>query len=130
MRLSTLLIAAVICGVAPPATETDTVKTRTFERSDLLERLEARGRAYLPFLDVPTMKAGLYRLPAGATDRQEPHQLDEVYYVIEGKADFVSEDGRQAVAPGAVIYVRRGVEHRFEQIAEDLLVLVVFAGGS
>ncbi len=38
------------------------------------------------FLRVPAMSAGIYVLPAGATDKQTPHQEDEIYYVVRGKA--------------------------------------------
>jgi hypothetical protein len=36
----------------------------------------AAGRLYHEFLRVPTMSAGLYRLPAGGHDPQSPHAED------------------------------------------------------
>ena len=99
------------------------------------------GKLYREFLRVPAMSAGLYVLPAGRTDPQKPHHEDELYYVVRGHArvrigskqqavggqaqEDQSED--RAVTEGSVIFVAAGVEHRFYDIAEELVVLVVFA---
>ena len=92
------------------------------------ERAES-GRPYLEFLRVESLNAGLYELAAGSGDEQSPHDEDEIYYVVEGRARFRAADQLSVVGPGSVIYVRAGVEHRFEEITEDLKLLVVFASG-
>ena len=100
-----------------------------------LERLRAAhaegGRLYHEFLRVPALSAGVYVLPAGADDPQQPHREDEVYYVIAGRGRFTMGDGPDAdeiaVGPGDVLYVAKEVEHRFHGIAEELTVLVLFA---
>lgn len=73
------------------------------------------------------MSAGLYVLPAGAVDGQKPHTEDEVYVVMEGRGRFVAAGEDRAVRAGDVIYVRRGIEHRFHTIEAELRVLVLFA---
>jgi len=99
------------------------------------------GKLYREFLRVPAMSAGVYVLPAGRTDPQKPHREDELYYVVRGHARMrvgseepavggqaqgeQSED--RAVSEGSVILVAAGVEHRFYDIKEELVVLVVFA---
>ncbi len=96
-----------------------------------LPRLEAAraesGRAYHEFLRVPALSTGLYALPAGAVDRQQPHEEDEIYHVLEGRAVLRIGADDHPVEPGSVAYVRAGVEHRFHSIESDLSVLVVFA---
>ncbi len=101
---------------------------QTFELAQLLQNHEDAGRAYHEFLRVPELNAGIYKLAAGATDLQQPHAQDEVYYVISGNATF-SCDGYadRPVTAGSVIYVEKGVGHRFESITEDLTILVMFA---
>ena len=93
---------------------------------DLLERRSASGGPYLEFLRSPDLSAGLYVLPAGAADPQSPHTEDELYHVIEGRADLRVADEVRPVGPGTSAYVAAGVPHRFEAIEEDLVVLVVF----
>jgi len=90
------------------------------------QRLQS-GKLYREFLRVPAMSAGLYVLPAGATDPQRPHHEDEMYYVIRGRAHFQAGDGDREVAAGSVLFVAAGVAHRFYDIAEELAVLVFFA---
>lgn len=87
----------------------------------------AAGRLYEEFLRTGSMSAGLYELPAGAEDPQQPHLQDELYHVIAGRAEFECDGRRQAVSPGSVIFVEAGARHRFVEITEDLSVLVVFA---
>jgi mannose-6-phosphate isomerase-like protein (cupin superfamily) len=101
----------------------------TFELADLLQKHRAAGKQYLEFLRVSTLNAGIYVLEAGAADPQQPHEQDEVYYVITGRATF-NCDGHDArfVSAGSVIYVEKGLEHRFVNIEEPLTILVLFAG--
>ena len=91
-----------------------------------LSAVEGVGRPYAEFLRVPALSAGVYRLPAGGVDPQRPHAEDELYHVVAGRASFETPDGRTAVAAGDLIFVEAGLEHRFVEIEEDLVVLVVF----
>ncbi len=100
---------------------------QAFDLQPLLADHEAAGRAYLEFLRVPALSAGLYVLPAGGTDPQQPHEQDEVYYVVNGRARFRVGEDDQPVAPGTLLYVPAREEHRFHSIEEELTVLVLFA---
>jgi quercetin dioxygenase-like cupin family protein len=73
------------------------------------------------------MSAGLYVLPAGATDHQKPHREDEIYYVIRGRARFRAGSEDQPVSAGSLIFVAAQVGHRFYDIEEELAILVLFA---
>jgi len=85
------------------------------------------GKLYREFLRVPAMSAGLYVLPAGATDPQRPHHEDEMYYVLRGRARFQADQEDREVCAGSLLFVAAEVEHRFYDIAEELAVLVFFA---
>lgn len=85
------------------------------------------GKLYREFLRVPAMSAGLYVLPAGATDQQRPHHEDEMYYVVRGRARFRADNEDAEVSTGSVLFVAAEVEHRFYDIAEELVALVFFA---
>src|ERR1700759_1495457 len=75
---------------------------------------------------TPDLSVGTYCLPAGGLDTQSPHTEDEVYVVTAGRARIVTPDGTAQVEPGSVIFVPAGEEHRFEEITEDLALLVIF----
>lgn len=89
-------------------------------------RLDA-GRLYQEFLRRPSMSAGLYELAVGASDPQQPHDEDELYFVIDGRATFESKGELRSVGPGDTIFVAAGATHRFVEITRDLSLLVVFA---
>ena len=85
------------------------------------------GKPYLEFIRAASLSVGLYVLSAGATDNQRPHDEDEVYHVVDGRARIRVGEEDRAVGPGTVVFVGAGVEHRFHSIEEDLTVLVFFA---
>jgi mannose-6-phosphate isomerase-like protein (cupin superfamily) len=85
------------------------------------------GKLYREFLRVPAMSAGVYVLPVGATDQQRPHHEDEMYYVVRGRARFRADNEDAEVSTGSVLFVAAEVEHRFYDIAEELVALVFFA---
>src|SRR5262249_11581563 len=98
-----------------------------FELPDLIAERQRTDRPYLEFLRVPSLSAGLYVLPAGGTDAQQPHAEDEVYHVIGGRGAIRVAQEARLVGPGTVVFVPAGVEHRFHSITEDLTLLVFFA---
>jgi mannose-6-phosphate isomerase-like protein (cupin superfamily) len=90
------------------------------------ERAKA-GKAYLEFLRIPAMSAGVCVLAVGGTDPQSPHHEDELYYVVRGKARMRVGAESQPVGAGSVIFVEALADHRFYDIREELVVLVFFA---
>jgi mannose-6-phosphate isomerase-like protein (cupin superfamily) len=84
------------------------------------------GKLYQEFLRVRDLSAGLYVLEAGATDPQQPHREDELYYVASGRATITVGDDERPVGPGSLVFVAAGVPHRFHDITERLELLVVF----
>jgi mannose-6-phosphate isomerase-like protein (cupin superfamily) len=103
------------------------VNVQAFELQELLAHRAASGEPYHEFLRVPALSGGVYVLPAGGTDPQRPHNEDEVYVVLSGRASIRVGDHDRAVEPGSVVYVPAEVPHRFHSIAEELAVLVLFA---
>lgn len=97
-----------------------------FELHEVVDRGRAEGRAYTEFLRVPDLSAGVYVLPTGSVDAQQPHGEDELYHVAAGHATITVGDEEREVGPGSVVFVGANVPHRFHDIREDLVVLVVF----
>ena len=98
-----------------------------FELSNLIEQQQQSGNSYLEFLRVSSMSIGLYCLPAGAVDTQQPHTEDEVYYVVSGRGQIRVREEDRGVQTGSVVFVEAGVKHYFHGITEDLAILVFFA---
>ena len=103
------------------------MKAHFAKLAEINQQRAQTGKLYREFLRVPSMSAGLYVLPAGATDPQRPHHEDEMYYVVRGRGHFRAGDDDREVSAGSVIFVAAEVEHRFHDITEELEILVFFA---
>lgn len=105
--------------------ETHTMRHTTVD--DARRERKQSGDLYHEFLRIPAMSAGLYELAVGATDPQEPHTEDEVYYIVSGRATITVDGEDIPVAAGSLVYVPANLEHRFHDITEALAMLVFFA---
>ena len=97
-----------------------------WEFRDIQAARAASGRPYHEFMRVPDLSAGIYTLDAGATDPQQPHTEDELYYVVAGRGMVTVGAETRPVVPGTVVFVAAAVPHRFHDIAERLELLVMF----
>jgi mannose-6-phosphate isomerase-like protein (cupin superfamily) len=97
-----------------------------WELDELEAARVASGRRYHEFISVPDLSGGLYVLEAGATDPQSPHDEDELYVVMSGRAKVNVAGEARPITAGSVIFVGAGVDHRFHDIEERLVLLVMF----
>jgi quercetin dioxygenase-like cupin family protein len=67
-------------------------------------------------------------LPVGSSTGDHQHDTDQVVYILEGEALFVSGDEEQhRLSAGDLIYIPAGVVHRHECAgAESLRQLAIF----
>lgn len=105
----------------------DTAAWKTLNLDDVLAGFAGRPVEYHEALRVPSLSCGVYRLAAGSRDMQGPHDEDEVYYVVTGRARLKVGDETRAVGPGSILYVRATERHSFFEIDEDMTLLVFFA---
>jgi mannose-6-phosphate isomerase-like protein (cupin superfamily) len=97
----------------------------TFDTRDAVQRLRAAGGGYEIVHESPGLELGVYVLVAPEPDRQQPHEDDEVYVVLEGSGTLEVEEERVDVHEGQAVFVPAGAEHRFVGY-EQLAVLVIF----
>jgi len=97
---------------------------------ELTSKLKGESVEYMEFLKTPNMSCGLYSLAAGSTDMQAPHDEDEVYLVLSGRAQFRLKGETMDVKPGTLLYVRAAVDHSFFEILEDMTLLVLFSNST
>jgi mannose-6-phosphate isomerase-like protein (cupin superfamily) len=98
-----------------------------FTIQQLIAEQAVGERPYLEFLRNETMSLGIYALPAGGVDPQQPHAEDEVYYIVSGQGQITVGEETQPVQPGSLVFVAAHVPHKFHDITEDLKLLVFFA---
>jgi len=89
------------------------------------ERLAAAGGGYEIVHESPGLELGVYVLVAPEPDRQQPHEDDEVYVVLEGRGTLDIEGARVDLREGQAAFVQAGAQHQFVGY-EQLAVLVIF----
>jgi mannose-6-phosphate isomerase-like protein (cupin superfamily) len=99
--------------------------THPFDIQQAKERLVAAGGGYEIVHESPGLEIGVYALVAPEPDRQQPHEDDEVYVVLEGRGVLEVEGEAVELREGHAAFVAAGAEHRFVGY-EQLAVLVVF----
>jgi mannose-6-phosphate isomerase-like protein (cupin superfamily) len=103
---------------------------QVFDVRTLTARLSGGKPEYKEFLHAPSLSGGIYHLPKGARDMQSPHDEDEVYFVLSGRARMKVGGLEQEVKEGTLLYVRATEQHSFFEIEEDMTLLVLFAASS
>jgi mannose-6-phosphate isomerase-like protein (cupin superfamily) len=98
---------------------------RPFDIEAAKERLAAGKGGYEIVHRSPGLELGVYVLVAPEPDRQQPHEDDEVYVVLEGSGMLEVEDERVGLREGNAVFVPARAEHRFVGY-ERLSVLAIF----
>ncbi len=87
-----------------------------------------KGTYFHTFLNHQNLAAGVLMLQPGQEDTQEPHESDEMYYVIKGDG-FLRINGKDyQVKSGKSFFVKRDVDHYFFGNTTELVVLYFFGG--
>ena len=102
--------------------------THPFDVEGAKARLAAAGGGYEVVHESPGLELGVYVLVATEPDRQQPHEDDEVYVVLEGSGALDVEGTQVDLREGHAVFVPAGADHRFSGY-EQLSVLVVFERG-
>ncbi len=88
-----------------------------------------RWPAGVPF--VTAMAHGTMSVEAFAlneTDRQTPHDQDELYFVQHGSGTLTIDGVAHPCKAGDALFVRAGQDHRFTNCTKDFATWVVFWG--
>jgi mannose-6-phosphate isomerase-like protein (cupin superfamily) len=96
-----------------------------FEIDAVRQRLAGAGGGYEVVHKSSGLEIGVYVLVAPEPDRQQPHEDDELYVVLEGTGVLQVEGNDVPVREGTAVFVEAGADHRFTAY-EHLSVLVIF----
>ena len=98
---------------------------RPIDITETKDRLAGGTGGYEIVHESPGLELGVYVLVAPEPDRQQPHEDDEVYLVLEGSGVLEVDAERIELREGHAVFVPAGAEHRFVGY-ERLSVLVIF----
>jgi len=101
------------------------------ELGSLMSQLEHEGNYFLDFANLQHLQAGILRLEPQEEDIQEPHQFDEIYYVIGGDGFILINNKKYTIKDYSFIYVPANTKHRFfgnsKEILENLPTFIVIS---
>jgi len=107
---------------------TGSVSFQSAELDDVVAQARAATDGYAAeVLRSDLLSVGLYLLPAGGADDQTPHDEDEVYYTVRGRATLRVGAVDHAVNPGTLLFVPAQAVHFFHDIEEELILVVFWA---
>ncbi|HEY7196369.1 MAG TPA: cupin domain-containing protein [Gaiellaceae bacterium] len=96
-----------------------------FDIEGVKRRLAADTGGYEIVHSSPGVEVGVYVLVAPEPDRQQPHEDDEIYLVLEGRGTLEVEGEAVRLEEGEAVFVEAHAEHRFTSY-EQLALLVIF----
>ena len=98
------------------------MNSKVFELNKLLSELDGRGGYFIDFVSTRGIQADIIRLHPGENDTQEPHSVDEVYYVIQGNG-FIKLNGKDHKI--SCIFVPAKADYRFRGKARPYNILCI-----
>ena len=99
-----------------------------FDLATYLEKIKNSNSYFQTFINKPSLAAGVLVLNPEEEDTQEPHDSDEVYYVISGDGFLKIKDKDYKVSKDKVFFIAKDVEHYFHGNKKELKVLYFFGG--
>ena len=99
-----------------------------FDLATCVGRIKKSSSYFYTFINRDSLAAGILLLNPGETDTQEPHDNDEIYYIISGDGFLKIKDKNYPVLEDKVFFVEKNVKHYFHGNKKNLKVLYFFGG--
>ena len=99
-----------------------------FDLTSYLGKIKKSSSYFYTFINKPSFAAGLLLLQPGEKDTQEPHDIDEIYYIITGDGFLKIKNKDYKVSNDKIFYVEKNTEHYFHGNKKELRVLYFFGG--
>ena len=99
-----------------------------FDINNSIKKIKKSGMYFHTFINKPSLAAGVLVLQPGEEDTQEPHDADEVYYIISGNGFLKIKNKDYKVSKDKLFFVAKNVKHNFHGNKKELKVLYFFGG--
>ena len=93
-----------------------------------LKQISDSNSYFNTFLEKQSLAAGILSLEPGEEDTQEPHDSDEMYYVLKGNGFLHINKNEYILKPGKAFFVPKNIKHYFFGNTKKLIVLYFFGG--
>ena len=99
-----------------------------YDISNYIEKIQKSSSYFHTFLNTKNLAAGVLVLQPGEEDTQEPHDSDEVYFILKGDGFLRIKNKDYPIEKNKMYYVEKKAEHFFHGNKRELVVLYFFGG--
>ncbi|MGA9230196.1 MAG: cupin domain-containing protein, partial [Nitrosotalea sp.] len=75
-----------------------------FNTNEYIKKIKKNNTYFHTFINKENLAAGILRLDPGEEDTQEPHENDEIYYVVKGDGFLLVDRKEYPVSEGMSYY--------------------------
>ena len=101
-----------------------------FTLTEYLEKIKKNNSYFHTFINKNSLATGILILKPGEEDTQEPHECDEVYFVISGNGYLKIKNKNYKVSKDKLFFVAKDTPHYFHANTRELKVLYFFGGSN
>jgi mannose-6-phosphate isomerase-like protein (cupin superfamily) len=94
--------------------------------TEALHKLQLLDKEFITLFMHGTLEVEIYK--PDKSDKQKPHDKDEVYVIISGSGDFYCDGETVSFKPGDFLFVAAHADHRFLNFTGDFSTWVFFYG--
>jgi mannose-6-phosphate isomerase-like protein (cupin superfamily) len=99
-----------------------------FDVNKYIEKIKKSDNCFHTFINNENLSAGVLVLKPGEEDIQEPHDNDEVYFIIKGNGFLKIKNKDYGISENKMYFVEKNVPHFFHGNSKKLIVLYFFSG--
>ena len=99
-----------------------------FDTIEYLNKLKKNNSYFHTFINKKSLAVGVIFLKPGENDTQEPHDSDEIYYILDGNGFLQINDKSYRIKKEEIYFVAKDVPHHFYGNTKNLSVLYFFGG--
>ncbi len=98
-----------------------------FDTIQYLNKLKKSNSYFHTFINKESLAVGVIFLKPGEKDTQEPHESDEIYYILDGDGFLCISGKSYSVKKGQIYFVAKNIPHHFYGNTKNLSVLYFFS---
>ena len=99
-----------------------------FDTKQYFKKLENSKSYFQTFINKESLATGVIFLKPGQNDTQDPHESDEIYYILDGNGFLQINDKSYRIKKEEIYFVAKDVPHRFYGNTKNLSILYFFGG--
>jgi len=99
-----------------------------FDVNEYIEKIKNSDNYFHTFINNENLATGVLVLQPGEEDTQEPHESDEVYFILKGNGFLKINDHDYTISENKMYYVGKKIPHFFHGNSKELIALYFFGG--